>query len=107
MNTITSIAIEFARIIRQELGGYAAIADAKNALSYHNGDFDTCATHDYIDANEVMAEAFKAVVGHEPEVTNQEDCYLFNTAWRRAKEGGFMHDWVESGRNALGASTCG
>lgn len=44
---------------------------------------DVCATHDFLDANEVMAVAFKDVVGRDSE--DGEDAQLWNTAWDIAK----------------------
>lgn len=45
-----------------------------------------CATHDYIDANVVMDEAFRYVLGREARMDSEEDCSLINDAWNLAKE---------------------
>lgn len=59
----------------------------------------TCATHDFVDANEAMAQAFKQAFGRDPwmaidleagqctEVELQADADMWNAAWNQAKEG--------------------
>ena len=54
---------------------------------------DCCHTHDYIDANIVMFEAFKIVYGDEPNIMmNSTHLELFNIAWHIAKESNFFTD---------------
>jgi len=48
---------------------------------YANG----CATHDFLDANECMAAAFEAILGHAPEPASDGDTALWNAAWNIAK----------------------
>lgn len=43
-----------------------------------------CASHDFCDANMVMAEAFKVIVEAEPNVFNEDDAALWSEAWRMA-----------------------
>ena len=60
---------------------------------------DTCATHDYVDANMAMDEAFTAAMGREytffndeepeTEKQNEIDTWYFNEAWDLAKENDF------------------
>lgn len=58
-----------------------------------------CLSHDYCDANEVMAVAFRIVIGRdfsfagdgpESEKQNEEDTMLFNAAWNEAKATNFL-----------------
>lgn len=49
-----------------------------------------CHTHDFCDANVVMAEAFQAVTGREFDIENHEDSALWHEAWDEAKAGGFV-----------------
>lgn len=63
----------------------------RNAQPEYSGDI--CATHDFADANEIMAPAFAKVVGHEPRLDEHEhgdeavdaDCALWGAAWTHAK----------------------
>lgn len=48
-----------------------------------------CATHDFCDANELMAEAFKTVVGTEIDLQNDVHLDLWNNAWNIAKQAEF------------------
>jgi hypothetical protein len=57
-----------------------------------------CASHDFIDANEVMNEAFFYALGRYPLMTDDDmqrpDADLWNAAWIRAKNARF---YVEGG----------
>lgn len=44
-----------------------------------------CASHDFCDANDVMAEAFKRVTGHSPRPWSDDDSALWSRAWLAAK----------------------
>ena len=46
---------------------------------------NTCASHDYCDANEAMMMAFERVTGREPSLQSDDDTRLWNAAWRSAK----------------------
>lgn len=61
---------------------------ARNHDSNHSG---ACHSHDFTDANEVMAEAW-ADVGSLPELDTSTDahCLLWNQAWNLAKRKDFM-----------------
>jgi len=60
---------------------------------------ENCATHDFLDANVLMCEAFKEVTRRDlilyddtiPETLHQfnNDCILWNTAWNLSKENKF------------------
>jgi hypothetical protein len=49
-----------------------------------------CATHNYIDANMQMLEAFIAVIGHDPAPDSEADTALMNSAWAIARSSGFQ-----------------
>ena len=46
---------------------------------------DVCPTHDFIDANEAMCEAFIKVLGFEPDIMNDEHNDLWAEAWRLSR----------------------
>jgi hypothetical protein len=78
---------EFARILRDELGNrYMREIVARNAAE---ADSRVCHSHDFIDANIVMAEAFERVMGREADTQDGADLDLFNGAWDAAKASGF------------------
>lgn len=88
MSTAQTIADAFRRAIAEDLGtDIAAEIDERNATpEYADG---CCATHDFCDANMVMAEAFEAVTGRGPDVSSAEDTNLWNAAWDIARTQGF------------------
>lgn len=49
----------------------------------------SCATHDFCDANEMMAQAFNQIVGREISVQDGQDMCCVNTAWDIAKTNEF------------------
>lgn len=51
-----------------------------------------CHTHDFADANEWMAEAFKQVMLRDVDITSDTDNALWNRAWTHAKSVGFYAD---------------
>lgn len=55
---------------------------------------DTCATHDYCDANEIMQEAFLKCVGCMPDLEDDGDVALWNGAWDAAVKNGFSRKWA-------------
>ena len=58
-----------------------------------NKDNDGCChTHDYVDANMVMFEAFRSVYGHDMCMSNSTHYELFNIGWHIAKESNFFTD---------------
>lgn len=48
-----------------------------------------CATHDFCDANELMAQAFVQVMGRESNPSSSVDAELWGAAWALAKNAGF------------------
>lgn len=53
----------------------------RNADYKRQGMAGVCATHDVMDANEQMAEAFEAVTGRAPDVGSDDDARLWSAAW--------------------------
>jgi hypothetical protein len=60
-----------------------------NADNVADGDPRVCHSHDYIDANEVMAEAWVALFGFEIDLQNDDMRVLWGDAWDAAKAAGF------------------
>lgn len=45
-----------------------------------------CHTHDFCDANQVMMDAFSAVLGYEPDIQSEADMAIFDAAWAVGRE---------------------
>jgi hypothetical protein len=58
---------------------------------------DTCASHDYCDANVSMDQAFRLSTGHCLRTNSDEDRALWLQAWDWAKSEGFatIKDWID------------
>lgn len=50
----------------------------------------SCASHDFCDANEVMADAWAEVMIPELDVANEDHCNLWADAWDTARDASFM-----------------
>jgi hypothetical protein len=84
--TIANLAEAFARGLRNQLPPETLIAiDAENAARRD----DSCASHDHLDANDVMADAFAAILRRAPRASSSADAELMNAAWDRAKATGY------------------
>lgn len=90
---VASVAKEFARLIREYIPGERL---AHVVLLNRTGHPSECATHTYLDANEVMAEAFQrcgicppAVVEDAPEDLKDRQNAVWNAAWTMAKRADF------------------
>lgn len=55
-------------------------------------DSGICHSHDYCDANEVMADAFTNWTGREVDTTNDDDRALWSAAWAYAMTHGLGQD---------------
>lgn len=83
---IDALACEFAITLRGHFGaGTWEAMRAENARHADERRTGVCASHDYCDANEVMAEAFATIVGRELDVQSADDCHTINEAWDRAR----------------------
>ena len=58
----------------------------------------TCATHDYVDANEEMLCSFYDIMDREMDFFNEDDLMLWNMAWILAICNGFTKDWDDRPR---------
>ncbi len=84
--TVTALARAFVRGLRRDLTpALLAVIDAANAAA----DDGTCASHDYVDANEVMDGAFAAVMGRAFNGERDGDCAVWNAAWSAARAAGY------------------
>ncbi len=82
------LAREFHRLVRKTLPQHLEAIDEENRTSEH-----TCATHDYLDANMVMDEAFTTVLGRDMDAGSEDDAALWNAAWDLAIRHGFSKEW--------------
>ena len=80
---------EFSSLLRRDLGRDVMIEIVgKNGTKEYAGNI--CATHDYCDANVVMAEAFNNLCGRVIELERVEDMRLWSEAWGYAKANNFF-----------------
>lgn len=90
-NNETRIARAFAQRLRAALTPDQWEATrGRNATPEYAGASGPCASHDYCDANDYMAEAFAEIMGRDILPDNGEgmtdsDCALWNQAWQIAK----------------------
>lgn len=89
MTDTTKLAAEFSRRVRRDLAEHLPEIRRRNAASEYG-----CATHDFCDANEIMGEAFKAVMGRnilpdDDSEPTESDCDLRNAAWEIARKAEF------------------
>lgn len=81
------IARKFAEGLTEDLGaGTVAEIVRLNATPAYAG---CCASHDFCDANMVMADAFEEVLGHALDAGDETHAALVNRAWDLAKNAGF------------------
>lgn len=84
--TADELAVKFSEILKRDIG----ITDLKKVISTNKDRNDaSCATHDYIDANMAMAEAFKDLTGREFNLQSDTQTALWNKAWDIAKKNEF------------------
>jgi hypothetical protein len=87
--TVRAIAHAFATTIETDYACYIDDIRRLNASPEYVG---SCATHDFLDANMPMADAFEAIVGHFPvgddDATPQhaDDVAIWNAAWDIARK---------------------
>ena len=75
----------FIRMLEEEVGSEALAAiHAENRHRRNAGDEDSCASHDHIDANEIMEIAFERIVGRPTDAASDADAALWSAAWRAA-----------------------
>ena len=75
--------------------------------NHQEGETGVCHSHDFLDANGVMAAAFQTITGREPEADSDEDNALWNAAWNLARRSDFFYpegDLAAAGGSDRGAS---
>lgn len=87
--TVPALANAFSQKLRNKLS--AKVIGLIIALNEAEADPQICHTHDFIDANEVMNEAYKSITGQnfEPFLASGDfasDLPIWNEAWALAKE---------------------
>lgn len=78
---------EFSKIVQRDLADHLPeIIDTNRYI-----DSFACATHDFCDANELMAEAMQTALGLSrwPDLENDEMLEIWNGAWELAKAANF------------------
>jgi hypothetical protein len=83
MTNADTIAERFASYLQAEIGDNFDEVCRRNATADYQG--GCCASHDFCDANMVMAAAFEKAVGREFDFDNPADTDLWNAAWDRAR----------------------
>lgn len=84
-DTVEALAKVFVARLKRYLTSeqYRAMKE-RNVSHRAAGVANVCASHDFVDANEVMAEAFYAVTGRKPSHDRAADTALWNDAWALA-----------------------
>lgn len=89
MNELTiKLANEFSKLLSYELSDIelCEVIAKNDTPEYGEG---ICASHDYLDANEIMSLAFLNVAGKEIDLQNQSDIDLWSESWDLAKQNKF------------------
>lgn len=80
--TEQEIAYAFVRLLRDALSlAEFAEMQKRNAAE---PDLNICHSHDFLDANVVMADAYKNHTGEEIDLQSDEDIAIWNMAWKLA-----------------------
>ena len=86
MPTTGDLARKFSELLKDDLGPkvMAEVIRRNHAETNKN----VSHAHDYLDANDVMAEAFERVYGREPRINGgvTEDTRRWNAAWTLAEK---------------------
>lgn len=86
-SNIAALASKFCERMREALSAEEfATMVSRNKAEPHK---DICHSHDFVDANEMMADAFRLTEGREVDLQSDDDTSLWNAAWNRAKAAGF------------------
>ena len=86
MNTdqVTKLADAFRALLERDLEPeQLKEMDERNRAQQNK---NICHSHDYLDANMTMHEAFKTVMGREVDMEDPGDLQLWGAAWTRMKE---------------------
>lgn len=95
---IEAMARRFSELLLDEIGETRLSAvNERNGTDAFYRTSDTCASHDFCDANMVMEAAFRHIMGRDPwmpcdreegkctEDDEQADVHAWNAAWEKAK----------------------
>jgi hypothetical protein len=92
----TDLAIEFSKMLSSDLSAEEMKeVVAKNKTSEYS---NACASHDYLDSNITMDEAFQKVTKRQFDFNNEADIDLINEAWSIAKKNDFYTGKKKGGR---------
>lgn len=84
---IVLLAQEFSHELQGELSHNIFKVIDRNRHEPHS---TSCHSHDFLDANEVMAKAFKSVMGREIDLQSDFDKWIWGLAWGHAKVNAFF-----------------
>ncbi len=78
---VALLACRFAEIVQESLTAHqiATVKDRNRCLIAMGK--NSCATHDFCDANDLMSGAFYDTFDREVDVDDDHDCILWGTAW--------------------------
>ncbi|MEE8489378.1 MAG: hypothetical protein V3S43_03525 [Acidimicrobiia bacterium] len=76
----------FAEIVRRDLADDLEEIVRRNLTDEYE---NCCATHDFCDANMLMDEAFKDIMGRELRVDDDVDLFISSWAWAKARGSDF------------------
>lgn len=102
------VAGEFIAVLRERLTPHElALANARNQGDVLKGQVGVCHTHDFIDANEAMAEGFvrAGVVKSSEMAAHEAYADLWNDAWTLARESKFAAPALAPMSNKPGLNT--
>lgn len=85
MNDITRLSQAFTTVVRSNFTIKELREINKRNKAYEITHPGCCATHDFCDANMLMAEAFHNAFKREPDVGSEEDAQLWSAAWNDAR----------------------
>jgi hypothetical protein len=85
-SVVISLSDKFSALVRAELAEHMPVIIQRNKTAPAG----VCATHDFCDANEIMAEAFLDQLGHAPDGDCENDTALWNAAWDMSLQNSFQ-----------------
>lgn len=90
--TVKKLSTTFSRLIREVLTIEELDEVVRRNRQSVLDNKQTCATHDFVDANMVMADAFIEAFGRIEELDDDDDLDLWNGAWNRSIGNGFKEE---------------
>ncbi len=83
MNKTDALACEFAITLRGWMT--ADQWESMRAENARRGEDGTCASHDHVDANQAMIDAFGTIMGREYDFASEADHVMTEEAWTKAR----------------------